>query len=683
MQISVAWMNSILDRPANADEISDVLTNVGFPCEGRVELPGGDVRLDIEITSNRGDCVSLVGLAREFAASTGRRLSMPAPKSKPAEGDASRHASVIISAPEACAYLSGRVILGLRVGPSPSWLRERIESVGLRSVSNVVDVTNFVLMALGQPLHAFDLAKLASHRIEARKARAGETLKLLDGNTVKLTPAMLVIADAQRPVALAGVMGGADTEVTSGTTDIILEAAVFDPATVRSASRSLAVLTDASYRFERGIHPATVSAAADLAASLIVEVAGGKWCAAPLIAGAPVPALRSITLRPQRCRSILGCDISVEQMEQILARLDLAPVQQGGEIHCTAPAHRLDLKSEIDLVEEIIRHHGLDRLTVKDRLSIEVRGPQPEVAARRRVDESLVGAGFHEVVTFTFISTDEGQAFLPPKMELLLVQDDRRKAEPALRPSIIPSLIRCRRHNQDLGHADMRLFEHAAVFALASGRKIENVNLGLLIDVSLQSDSQTALRGMRSAVENALRAAGGQALQPIIDPLGDSITWFEPGSAAAVRVGSAVMGTYGLLSHSLQSKFGLRNSVVVGELGIEKLFARSAEGTAAVSLSSQPAVERDLTIILPEETHWARVESTVRGAIETSLPTWLESLAFLGTYRGKQIGPGRKSTSMRFTFRAGDRTLRREDVDPAIFSLIEILRRDLGAEVRT
>lgn len=682
MQISVAWMNSILDRPATADEIADVLTNVGFPCEERVDLPGGDVRLDIEITSNRGDCVSLAGLAREFAASTGRRLTVPIPKSQPVDEDAARHASVAISAPEACSYLSGRVILGLRVGPSPAWLRERIEAVGLRSVSNVVDVTNYVLMALGQPLHAFDLAKLAGRRIEARKARAGETLRLLDGNSVKLTPAMLVIADAQRPVALAGVMGGADTEVTAGTTDIILEAAVFDPATVRSASRSLAVLTDASYRFERGIHPATVPAAADLAASLIVEVAGGKWCRTPLVTGAPVPALRSITLRPQRCRSILGCDISVVQMEQILSRLDLAPVRHGDELHCTAPAHRLDLKSEIDLIEEIIRHHGLSRLTVKDRLSIEVRGPQPEVSARRRVDESLVGAGFHEVVTFSFISTDEGRAFLPPRMDLLLVQDDRRKAEPALRPSIIPSLIRCRRHNQDLGHADLRLFEHAAVFALADGKKIENVNLGLLADVSPHSDPQNALRGMRSAVESALRAAGGQAVQAVIEPLGDAFPWFETGSAAAVRVDGSVFGTYGLLSGSLQSKFGLRGPVIVGELGIEKLFSRSAEGTTAVSLSSQPAVERDLTLILSEETLWARVESAVRSGINALLPGWLESLAFLGTYRGKQIGPGRKSVSMRFTFRASDRTLRREDVDPAIATLIDQLKRDLGAEVR-
>lgn len=683
MHISVAWMNSLLDRPATADEIIEVLTNVGFPCDAREELHGGDVRLDIEITSNRGDCVSHLGLARELAATTGRRLTIPGPNAAPSTERSQEHASVAIAAPDLCTYLSGRVILGVKVSSSPAWLRQRIEAVGLRSVNNVVDVTNFVLFGMGQPLHAFDLRKLEGRKIQARKSAVGETLKVIDGSTVRLGRGMLVIADDKRAVAVAGVMGGSESEVSTQTTDIILEAAVFEPASIRTTSRTLNILTDASYRFERGIHPATVALAADLAASMIVEVAGGTWCADPLVAGGPIPPLRQVTLRPARCRKVLGVEIPDAQVVELLTRLDLCPRPEGQIIHCTVPAHRLDLRHEIDLIEEVLRHYGLPKIPVKDRISIEARGPQTDVASRRRVDDALAACGYHEVVTFSFITPDEAKDFLPPGMEPLMVLDDRRKAEPVLRPSILPSLLRCRKRNQDMGHADVRLFEHAACFAIQNGKKIENINLGLLADVA-ESDSglQSGLRRMRGTIDAIIRAAVGTSAEISVRKL-DGFQWFEAGSAASVHVDGQVVGTFGILSMNLQRRANLRGAVAVAELGIIRLLSRGIETVSSVALTTQPAVDRDLTLLLPEETAWESVEVAVRNDLTARLPGWFENLEFLGTYRGKQVGSGRKSVSMRMIFRAADRTLRREDIDPAIMGLVERLKGALGAELRS
>lgn len=682
MNVTTQWINEYLDRPATTAELSEVLPTVGFGVEEVEPLSSGDTRLDFEITSNRGDCVSVVGLAREFAAATGRLLKLPDCSTATIDEPASAVTSVENHEPGLCPYYSARILRGVRVGPSPAWLRERIEAVGLRSVNNVVDVTNFVLYELGQPLHTFDLAKLRERRIVVRRAKAGETMTAIDGSKLTLDPSMLVIADAEVPVAIAGVMGGLDTEISETTTDILLEAASFSPPSVRNTSRKLRLFSDSSYRFERGVHPNTVSEAADRAAQLIIEVGGGTCLAGSVVAPAPAQEQSRVALRPEKVCRVAGIDIPVDTMMDLLSRLGLGVSLSTGPdgaspvIECLVPWHRLDLTREIDLVEEVIRLNGYDRIDPSERMEVEVVGEQPEILNRRRVDHVLAGCGFHEVVTHSFIGADDARAFLPPgNFGLLSIADDQRKAQRALRPSIVPSLLRCRKRNQDVGNREVRLFEHAACYVLRDGDKIERINLALIMDAP---DVQVGLREMRGTLDGVIRCVVGHAggslrIRPIALP------WYAADGAACLLVGDDVIGSVGLLSPAIQKHFDLQTPVVAAELSLEPYLHAMPVYGSLTSLSTYPAIQRDLSIVVDERVAWSKIEEAVAQA-ELSL---LESIEFAGIYRSsRQVGPGRKSVTLRLTFRDAERTLRHEEVDPQVQSVLQRLADETGAVLR-
>ncbi len=685
MIITVNWINEYLDRPLSADEVVAALASAGFGCEGREELPRGDARLDIEITSNRGDCVSVYGLAREAAAVTGREL-LPAGKT-PRD---SQSLIVGVNAPrdsqspfagvenldhELCPYYSARVIRGVRVAPSPAWLRDRLESIGQRSVNNVVDVTNYILFELGQPLHAFDLATLRGGRIVVRRARKGETMVAIDGTRLTLDEAMLAIADAQRPAALGGVMGGLETEVSARTTDIILEAAAFHAANVRHTSRRLRLTSPSSYRFERGVHPATVAAAADRAAAMIADLARGSWDGGAVVAGASIPADPVVPMRVERCRAVAGIDVDAGEMVSILSRLGLRPMEKQGSgiIECTIAPWRLDLTREIDLIEEVVRIHGLDRIAPRERIEIDVVGLQESVLRRRSVEQALTACGFHEVVTYSFLPLAEAQAFVHEGHELLTLQDDRRKAEPALQPSVLPGLLRCRKRNQDVGHKEMRLFEKAACFAMAEGRKAEQVMLGLCLDAP---DRQQGLRAMRTAIDAMATAVVGSAAGVEIASV--EMAWFEPGAGAALSIAGARLGVFGVLNRRLQATFDLESPTVVAEINFESLLALTRAESAVRPLSTYPCIQRDLSLVVGEEVSWRSIE---KGIAELDLAD-LETIRFIGTYRGKPIQKGFKSVTLRMTFRDPDRTLRHEEVDPQVSMVVAAMADRLGATLR-
>ncbi len=686
MIISVQWINEYLDAPLSADELVAALAAAGFGCEERVDGPGGEARLDIEITSNRGDCVSHVGLAREAAAVTGRRLvgAGAAPHGVKASHDSRVDAphdsqSLIVGVEnpvhELCPYYSARVIHGVKVGPSPQWLRDRLQSIGQRCVNNVVDVTNFILFELGQPLHAFDLRTLRGGRIVVRRARRGETMTAIDGTRLTLDESMLAIADAERPVALGGVMGGQETEVSEATTDVVLEAASFNAANVRQTSRRLRLMSPSSYRFERGVHPATVAAAADRAAALIAQGGGGRWDGSAAVAGAPIPAPPVVSMRCDRCRRIAGLDIPTKDMLGILDRLGLSPVERDGGrvIECTIAPHRLDLTREIDLVEEVVRIHGLERIAPRQRIEIEVVGLQESVLRRRAVEQALTACGFHEVVTYSFLPMEDARAFLHPGFELLTLADDRRKAEPALQPSVLPGLLRCRKRNQDAGHKEMRLFEKAACFAMVNGEKCEQVMLGLCLDAP---DRQQGLRAMRSAIDSAARALLGASAEVRVEP--EDGPWFEPGAGAAVHIAGRRLAMMGVLGARLRSHFDLETPVVVAEINFDGLLQLDVPAPAIASLSTWPSIERDLSLVVDERTRWQEIEA---GIVEER-PANLESIRFIGAYRGKPIEKGRKSVTVRLTFRDPGRTLRHEEVDPQIEAVVAAMARRVGAVLR-
>ncbi|MCC7147080.1 MAG: phenylalanine--tRNA ligase subunit beta [Phycisphaeraceae bacterium] len=679
MKTSLAWLNSYLGPSVELQAAADIFTALGFPTEKWDPAPGGDWLLDVEITSNRPDLLSHVGLARELAAATGRQLRGPNCALPPAAaGPVEALAKVRNQELELCPVYTARVIRGVKVGPSPQWLVERLQAVGLRSVNNVVDVTNFVLLELGQPLHAFDLNLLDEKTIVVRRAKAGEAFAALDGSNHKLTERMLVIADARKPVALAGVMGGSNSEVGPTTTDVLLESAMFAPLQVRQTSRALKLFSDSSYRFERGIDPAGVELASRRAAQLIVELAGGKLAEGVIRAGQPeATQARTVQVRVARCAALLGVAVPAERMVELLGRLGLAPRldQAAGTIACTIPTHRLDLEREVDLIEEVIRLHGLSHVPFKEKIELVAQATNPKTTARRGLRQVLVAHGFHETVNFSFVSPRCGQPFLPAGHEAVEVDDERRKSEPMLRPSLLPSLLACRKFNQDAGNRQVRLFETASVWSKAGGKIVESQKLAILMDVAGNSpaDLSPALRELRGVLAELVERLGGTAALTL-----SPATWPCFAAASGVALADQPIGWIGVVDAKIQALFDLQTPVVAAEVELEPLLALFPPQRKVTSLAKYPAIERDLSVVVAEDVPWAQIEKVLA---DTPLER-LESSGFVGVYRGKPIEAGKKSVTFRLIFRDPQTTLRHEQVDPQVRRVVAKLHDSLGAVLR-
>lgn len=689
MLISLAWLNSLLDPgDLSADDAERILTQVGFPIESREVLPSGDTRLDVEITSNRGDCLSHAGLAREIAAATGRAVRLSDPPPLAAGPDLA--ASLDNQIPDLCPLFTLRVVRGVKVGPSPAWLARALEAVGQRAINNVVDCTNYINLLLGNPCHAFDLAKLAGARLVVRMARDGERLRTLDGKERTLRADEMVVADAERAQSLAGVIGGADSEVGAGTSDVALEVATWRPAAVRRAARRLGVRTDASYRFERQVSAHTLEEASRRLAALVAETAGGVVCAGVLARGGAPTAPVVVRYRPDRCRTLLGVSIDDETQDRLLRAHDIETARRAdGTLDCTIPARRLDLVREVDLIEEVVRTHGLDRVPTHERVTIEVHGPQPAEAARRHIASILTGLGFYETVTLSFVSPEHAAPFVVPGIGT--VDASNRAHEPTLRPSVLPGLLGCRKVNQD-GRihqpGGVRLFEVASVFGQTAPRghgqipeTIERRHLALLLDAPGGSaagfdDVQTALRLMRGAVESVVRGVAGDAVE--FKGVAPPFPALQAGAFAGVTLAGKPVGFFGLVSAAVGRSFGLEAPVVGAELNLDALVSAYPPRAALIPTPAFPATEKDLSVIVAEDVTWSRIESCVSSAgLEH-----LEAASFVMTYRGKQIGAGRKSVTLRLRFRAPDRTLRADEADVQSERAARSLEAGVGGKFR-
>ena len=681
MKVSLDWLNALIDRPLAAAKVESIVTAQGFPLEGQDEIqrPDGstDAVLDLEVTSNRGDCLSHLGVAREIAAGAGCKLLPPDAAELPETGPrVDTLASVELREPELCPVYTARVIRGVKVGPSPDWLVARLEALGLRSVNNVVDVTNYVLFELGQPLHAFDMSKLDEGRIIVRRATKGEPFTAIDGTKHELPEHALVIADATSPRAVAGVMGGLDSEVGNDTTEVLLESARFDPVTIRRASRSLKLASDSSYRFERGVDPLGVEAASRRAAKLIVELAGGELAEGVIRVGEAQESLKptEVAMRTARCNALLGLDLQPADMVGCLDRLGLSPRLEGDVIRCAVPTFRLDLRREVDLIEEVARITGLDATPVNPKMAIVAVPPRPRVEARRELARVLIAHGYHETITPSFLSTEQADAFLDEKgAKPMTLADDRRRAEPSLRTSLLPSLLRCRKANQDVGNAGVKLFELARAWMDRDDAHHESLRLALLAD---GEDGGTAIRAMKGALtELAHVLAGEEATEAF------TMTPCDPGRfdpAASLSLHGKTIGTMGLASADLLDRFDLQTPVLaLAELDAEPLLASFPPTHRAGELPRFPAVERDLSIIVEENRTWREISTL----IDEAGPQYVESLDFLGTYRGKPIAKGSKSIALRLRFRRSDATLTGEAVDAEMAKAVDALRKQ-GAELR-
>lgn len=677
MKASLAWINRYLDRSVDAQEAATVLTRIGFPVEEmeQVTTTAGveDMQLDVEVTSNRSDVLSHIGVAREIAAATQRELVLPDIELVEEGDPVDQVTSVENHAAEDCPVYTARVIRGVKVGPSPTWMADHLEAAGLRTVNNVVDITNYVLLEMGQPLHAFDMARLAEGRIVVRHAMQAEPFIALNESKHELQKRMLVIADARKPQCMAGIMGGLTSEVTDATTDVLLESARFDPLSVRRTSRKLKLASDSSYRYERGVDPRGIEAASRRATALIVEYAGGTLCQGVIRVGEDEPEPLELGLNPQRCRDLLGIDLSDQDQVELLAALHFSPRLEQGWIICTIPTYRLDLLREVDLIEEVARLHGLDQVPIRERIELVTRQPQESVKARRVLGQSLTAHGYHETVTPSFLARPYAKAFLLENQQLMSLIDERRKAESDLRPSLLPSLMVCRKANQDAGNQHVKLYEVASTWLRFPEDHIETRKLAMLSDAT---DKQQAVREVKSALSEMVERLAGRAAM--------STMRFEPTqdrrftAAATIIFQDQTLGLMGLIARSVQDVFDLQTPLFAAEIEIKTVLDCYPPTREVTSLPRFPGIERDLSIVVDETVTWAMITA----AIEPLKLDLLEKLDFVTVYRGKPIVKGRKSVSLRLLFRDPQKTLRHDAVDAQVTQVVDALKNAVTAELR-
>jgi phenylalanyl-tRNA synthetase beta chain len=665
---------------------------VGQPFAEYLGRPGGDVVYDLETTPNRPDWNSVIGIAREIAALGGSPLKLPAPE-LPVSRVGQRAADLVrvrLDAPELCPRYTARVIRGVKIGPSPDWLRAILERVGLRSINNVVDVTNYVMLETGQPLHAFDyhlIAKGAEGRptIVVRRAAEGERFRTLDNQERVLSADHLLIADESKGIALAGVMGGQNTEINEQTVDVLLESAYFAPSNIRRTSKTLGLRTDSSYRFERGCDPNWgVEYASRRAAQLILETAGGQLVEGVVDAYPQPIEPKTVSLRFAKTDALLGIAIAPEQQCRLLASLGLA--RTTGDAPDSAsfsiPTFRPDLKRDVDLIEEVARLYGVDRIPATAPRGAHGENPfdaiYDEIAAVRRL---LTGLGLDEAQGQTLIGRAEIRNATPE--EVVALKNPLSSDMDVLRPSLLPGLLHSLRHNVSRKNYDVALFEVGRVFLMANGQPREERRLGIALTGARAlpfwsgegRDAHFDAMDLKGVVEEVLEHFGVRGVQ--FQRRAESTALFL--ESAAISLGGRVpLGELGQLLPTLAKKYDLRDAVFLAELRLDELIARGNRDKAFRPLPQFPASRRDLAMLVPEAT----THEAVLAAVKQARPANLESVELFDVFRGKPVPPGQKSLAYAFTYRAGDKTLTDAEVNAAHARLVETFKACLQAVVR-
>jgi phenylalanyl-tRNA synthetase beta chain len=743
--VLVSWLRDLVDVPVAIPQLASALHLAGFELAATEPLPpvpappglaGGqaaaqeaareDAVIDLEITANRPDCLSVLGIAREVSALYDTPLKSgtevlqtsaspgvasglaPAPHTSDASG-----VRVTIEDPTLCPRYAAAVA-DVTIGPSPAWLSARLAAAGIRSINNIVDITNYVLIETGHPMHAFDVARLAGPELRVRRARAGEKIKTLDGQDRTLADDMLVIADAERPQAIAGVMGGADSEVSDSTRIIVLESAYFQPASVRRTGKRLALSTEASYRFERGADPEAPARALARACQLIKQVGAGtvrpEWIDARVKPRTPV----EITLRHEYVARMLGFVVPADQVTRVLTRLGFAlthdtdPHSRVDVWHVVVPSWRGDVTREIDLVEEIARQYGYDRIpTTFPALTMMPPKPDARLQRDRAVRQWLLSAGFNEAVTFTFI--ERGAALLFAEAPALVsITNPLSENFAVLRPSLLPGLIDSVAHNRRREQRDIRLFEAANRFTTADGERRAVAiawtghaspphwsGSGRITDVF---DTTGVVSLLCEAL--GLRATFAPATRSYLDPSCAAAVHVTPvrrpasgaalrGSSDAASTESAAdasssreIGIVGQLAPAVADARGLPSNepIFIAELDLDAVADWTDLGldVRVKPLPRHPSVVRDISILVNADL----LAGAVRDRIRAAAPGTLESVAEFDRYQGKGIPDGQCSLSLRLTFRAPDRTLTDAEVQQAMDAIIAALAAAHGAVLR-
>jgi phenylalanyl-tRNA synthetase beta chain len=674
--------------------LDDLIDGGGDLAPGRplVEvLPLATDVLELEITPNRPDCLGIYGVAREVHAATGAPLAPPPWSEDPGStGVAPPGIEVEVRDPDLCPRFTARVFENVTIGPSPLWLKARLMAAGQRPINNVVDITNYVMLLTGHPLHAFDLERVAGGRLVVRRARDGETITTLDDAQRTLDSDMVVIEDAEGPTSIAGVMGGARSEVHEATTRVLMEVAAWDGPNINRTSTRLGLRSEASARFEKGLPPEGAMEAQAVAAALMVSIAGATLAEGTVDIGGPGPAPAVIRLRDARIEGLLGMAVERERSREILAALGFGLADASDGLDVTVPAfRRRDVTREADLIEEVARIHGVDKLPAtipRNRTGVAGHLSVPQ-RHRRRAEDVLVGAGLSEIVGWSFTAPALlDRLRLPaddPMRRVVTLQNPMSEAQSILRPTLLGSLLDAAAHNRDRGRPDLALFETGTVYRAAQDGPLadEHQALGVLLHGAVEPVSWDAgdppragffaAKGLLEAVFEALR------VDLRVEPATDR-AYLHPGRAATVHAGDQQLGFIGELHPLVAAAWDFEEPVAVWVVDLDRLLPLALHAAAYRDLTSFPSLRQDLALTVAEDVPAARVLEVVRGAGGDTLG----DVRVFDLYRGEQLGEGRKSLALHLEFHAPERTLTDEDVAPVRERVVGALREQLGGELR-
>jgi len=648
-----------------------------------------DIVLHLEVYPNRPDCLSVIGVAREVAALAGSRVRLPQLHVEELSERVEAATTVEVADPDLCPRYTARVLRHVAVGPSPAWLMQRLRVAGMRSINNVVDITNFVMWEWGQPLHAFDYDRLAGGRIVVRRARAGERLVTLDGVERVLETDMLVIADVERAVGVAGVMGGESSEVTAATRRVLLESANFHPVSVRRTARRLGLRTEASHRFEKGLDP-NAAAAASLRAAQLMQALAGAQVLAGLVDVYPRPvAPHTVTCRPQRVRRLLGTDVADGEIARYLEALEFQVERQGERLLVTVPTFRQDVQQEADLVEEVARLHGYDRLPeALPGASHQVGGQRPPLPLLDRVRDVLVAHGLLECMTYSFQSAATADRLRwpadDPRRQAIALRNPLSEEYAVMRTSLLGGLLETAARNRSRGARGIHLFEIGTVYhpkALpVTELPHERRKVGILMMGPLPQEQWGARVGeagfyhLKGAVERLLSALGlTGTFSAGADPS------LHPGRQAVVTVGGQAAGVLGEVHPLVAAAYDLGEArVQFAELDVAVLAAAAREDIRYRPLPRYPAVERDMALLVPKDLAADRVTECIRRAAGPLL----EELVLFDVYEGPQVAAGHRSLAYALTLRAPDRTLTDGEANAVVDRIETALAQELGVRLR-
>ena len=682
MKISVEWLKEyveVLESPAG---LKADLSMKGLLVEDIAESAGTPV-LDIEITSNRPDCLSHIGIAREVAAIYDRRLKMPPVEENLFIENDTIPFGIEIADPELCPRYIGLVMDGVKIEPSPEWMQKRLEAAGMRPLNNVVDITNYVLLEMGHPLHAFDFDILRGGKIVVKRSDPGAAFKTLDDVERKLDGDMLMINDGEGPVAVAGVMGGLDSEIAQSTTRVLLEAAYFQPASIRRTARRLGLSTEASYRFERGADWDNLVRSIARACYLIKQLAGGR------VAGSlkdVYPARKNPT-RIELCRSrastLMGVELTDDFIEKTLNRLEFTLEKTGeGKWTVICPTFRADMEFEADLIEELARFYGYDNIPVTFPPSMTAGIFSPVYELENTIREALCGYGHSEAVNLSFAGEADHTDFPPLTGDRVAVRNPLTEDTRYMRTTLAAGLVRAAKRNFNVSQHNVRFFEIGKTyFPGKDGLPSERNALGILGTGGFYDSNWLNtepiytfyhLKGLVEALLKRLRIAGY-----VIEPLA-GIEWLAPDDAACIRVGEEIVGVLGTLSPALEEKYKMRQPVLLAEIDLEKIAPMAFAPITYEPLPKLPSAERDLSVIVSKDIAF----QAIRAGIEGIGIAELTDIRLIDVYEGEKIPEEKVSLTLRLTFLDREKTLTIERIQEFMNNVLAFLNTSYGAELR-